>query len=198
MKPSVSSLLLGLAAATIPFAALRAEEAAATPQTPEEPCVTECEIVSPEPTVCPGPAPEICVLPVPEDKGGETTASPDEEAVEVTVTDVEGETAGTEEGGECEEVVCEVTVEDKSILYSTVGGVEVQRGEARGIDEAVMFKNDTATNQDSGAAATRGNAFGRDERGAEVQPAATQGGAKLDEIRKGPAAVVQKGRVFLR
>ena len=118
--------------------------------------------------------------------------------VEITTTAFEdGVAVDQKDGGEKSAPgVNEVPVDD-AVLYTTSGGAEVQRGESRGPDQGVMFKNDTTATGGSGAA-TQGKGFGSDERGASIQTGAADGAQKVEKISKGPAAVVEKDRVFLR
>lgn len=137
----------------------------------------------------------------------EPTAAPDEEIVEneenlvdITVTSEESEI-----------VVCDRTVDgepiDKCVLEKgevevidgeVPGGPEVQRGEDGELNPDVIFQT---TALDGGAEVEPtgkvGPAFGSDERAADIESK----GPRITAVKsqkKGPVALVKKGRVFLR
>lgn len=79
------------------------------------------------------------------------------------------------------------------------GGPEVQRGEDRGLENPdVIFYNTAVDTPGSGAPMTKAAAeFANDERAADIQSKAA-GAAEVKKEKKGPVALIQKGRVFLR
>lgn len=150
----------------------------------------------------------------------ETTEAPVEDVVvedEATVDEGETVDEGVTEDGEgsveVEIVICDrgknldtdvvsegdpVELVDPAVCEMT-GGPEVQRGEDKGLENPdVIFQNTAVDLTGSGAAVAKAEAgYGSDERAASIQ---TKSAAMspVKKEKKGPVALIKKGRVFLR
>lgn len=103
--------------------------------------------------------------------------------------DNEAEVVSEGEPGELvDPAVCEMT-----------GNPEVQRGEDRGLENPdVIFQNTAVDLPGSGAPVTKAEAgFGSDERAASIDTKSAAA-SQVKKEKKGPVALIKKGRVFLR
>lgn len=103
--------------------------------------------------------------------------------------DNEAEVVSEGEPGELvDPAVCEMT-----------GNPEVQRGEDRGHENPdVIFQNTAVDLPGSGAPVTKAEAgFGSDERAASIDTKSAAA-SQVKKEKKGPVALIKKGRVFLR
>jgi hypothetical protein len=137
----------------------------------------------------------------------ETSTTPDEELVvdegEVVITLEEPEDVVSDRPVDGEPVEKgEVTEGEPTELVDPpvfeAGGPEVQRGEVKNLDPDVIFQ--TTALDGGGEAAPVGKAeagFGSDERAAQIESKGSRISAVKSE-KKGPVALVKKGRVFLR
>lgn len=116
------------------------------------------------------------------------------EVVELTVVD-DGATVDKDaSGGKPDDSVVDAGSEEP---VRNLEDSEVQRGEDRGLDPDVIFQT-TALDGDGGGAADRTNlSAGSDERAAQIENKST-GMSAVKNQKKGPVALVKKGRVFLR
>lgn len=148
-----------------------------------------------EPAVKPSPAVEEpaideTILDEPDVEEADT----DDSSVDITL--YTGEEDG--DGEEPEIVICDMEEEDTPIDEWEPGGPEVQRNEDGEVDP-VIFQT-TALGGGGGLEATADKTAagsGSDERAANIQDKES-GVTSVQPQKKGPVALVQKGRVFLR
>lgn len=185
MKLTQSFLFAGTVAALAFAPCAWADREPASEPAVEEPAVEEPAIE--EPVI------DEPVIDEPTDDGGvvDGTVVPDGE-VAICLRGVDGEPV---EKGE----IVELTVEDgceavDPALNDNNGGEVVQRGGEHEMNPEIF----QTTAIGGGAVADRAEpAFGSDERAAEIQSKETRGSA-VKNLKKGPVALVKKGRVFLR
>lgn len=149
-------------------------------------------------------------------EGSEPTPGVEEPAVapdEEIVVDEEVLVDETVTGEEPEVVVCDRTVDGEPIDKCVVlekgevvdldgeapGGPEVQRGEDGEMNPDLIFYNTAVLDGGAEGESTSkvGPAFGSDERAADIESK----GPRITAVKsqkKGPVALVKKGRVFLR
>ncbi len=145
------------------------------------------------------PADEVVVedeVVVDEGAAGDETVSDDGEVT------VEPEIAICDRGKDVDiEVVSDgepVELVDPAVCEMT-GGPEVQRGEEGGLENPDVIFQTTALDGPGTEApvAKPESGFGNDERAAGIQKKSA-GMGEVKKVKKGPVALVQKGRVFLR
>jgi hypothetical protein len=140
------------------------------------------------------PADEVVVE---ENQDAETTVEPEVVVCEPAeggdadaVVEVEL-TADAADGEPVDPAVCEMADEG-------AGGPEVQRGDDKGLENPdVIFQTTGVDTPGAVPLAKAEAASGRDERAADIQSEAA-GTADVKKEKKGPEAMIQKGRVFLR
>lgn len=182
MKPTKKFLLVGALAAMVAVPSIRAEEPAVEPSPAvEEPAAEEPVVEEP-----------VAEEPAVEEPAVEEPAI-EEPAVEEPVVDESGG-GGVTDPVDVEVTVCEAEPMEGAIC-EMVGG-EHLRDKDGGLDPDVILQN-TAVDGGAEEPVDKTSAFGQDERGADIQSKAA-GQTAVKREKKGPVALIKKGRVFLR